>query len=275
MPTKQFPALPLAEWQPTRRTLHGYAQVVGALRATLAPRQKHSAHRSLRAAAAGLTTTPIPWGDQTFEILLDLTRHQVVVTTSRGAEWRQPLRGQSQSTFTDELLAGLAAAGVPADFDRSPVSGAEPGPYDPAAVGRFWQVLSQVDQVLKRFRGELRAETGDVQLWPHGFDLAMLWFSGRLVPGQDPRVPRDADEQMNFGFSTGDGGIPEPYFYATAYPLPAELPNTPLPAGVVWHNQGWNGAVMRYAHLVGAEDAEAQLLNYFRTVQQAGARLMA
>lgn len=29
------------------------------------------------------------------------------------------------------------------------------------------------------------------------------WFSGRLVPGQDPANAEFADEQMNFGFSTG------------------------------------------------------------------------
>ena len=49
---------------------------------------------------------------------------------------------------------------------------------------------------------------------------------------------------MNFCFPTGDGGIPEPYFYATAYPLPPAHPSIPLLDGVVWHNQGWQGAVM-------------------------------
>jgi hypothetical protein len=86
--------------------------------------------------------------------------------------------------------------------------------------------------------------------------------------------PCDADEQMNFGFSTGDGGIPEPYFYATAYPLPAALPGAPLPEGVVWHNQGWQGAVLRYAALVEDTNAGERLVNYWRVVQQAGMALM-
>lgn len=274
MSGKQFPALPLAGWQPTRDTLHGYAQVLGAVRGALSPRQKHSGHRSLRVAAAGLTTTPIPLGALTFEMLLDLTGHRLIVTTNRGEVWQERLRGQSVAAFSEEVVDALAALGVNPEFDRSPFTNTAAGAYDVAAVEHFWQALSQIDAVLKRFRGELRAETSDVQLWPHGFDLAMLWFSGRLVPGVDPNVPRDADEQMNFGFSTGDAGIPEPYFYATAYPLPAALPGTTLPPGAVWHNQGWQGAVLRYAEIAGAADAGDRLLNYWRTLQKAGAGFM-
>ena len=102
----------------------------------------------------------------------------------------------------------------------------------------------------------------------------MLWFTGRHVPGEDPANPRRFDEQMNFGFSTGDASLPEPYFYATAYPLPAALPATPLPPGVEWFHNGWQGAVLRYARLVDVPDAEARLLDYWRTVQRAGAKLM-
>jgi hypothetical protein len=274
MPLILLPPLPLAEWLPTRRTLHAYTQVLGAIRAALAPHQKQSFHRSLRLAAVGPTTTPLPFGRLTADVVLDLTQHQVVVTTSRGDTWRQALHGQTQAEFCQQVLSGLDSVGVPAELDRQPLSASEPGAYDVPAVERFWSALSQIDQILKRFRGELREETGAVQLWPHGFDLALLWFSGRRVPGQDPARPPRADEQMNFGFSTGDAGLPEPYFYATAYPLPAALPAMALPPEVYWHSQGWNGAVLPYARLVDTPDAEDRLLGYWRAVHQAGARLM-
>jgi hypothetical protein len=274
MPPLNLPPLPLAEWQPTRRTVHGYVQVLGAIRGALAPHQKQSYHRSLHVAAAGLTTTPIGYGPLTFELLLNLAQHRVTLTTNQGGEWHAPLTGQPVSAFYDQVLGALKEAGVSAPVDRQSFISPEAGVYDRAAVGRFWSALSQVDAVLRRFRGELREETGAVQLWPHGLDIAFLWFSGRRVPGREQAKPSHADEQMNFGFSTGDGGIPEPYFYATAYPLPAALPSAPLPRDVVWHSQGWNGAVLRYAALVGAPDAEERLLGYWRGIQQAGARLM-
>jgi hypothetical protein len=102
----------------------------------------------------------------------------------------------------------------------------------------------------------------------------MLWFSGRLIPGVDPADEENADEQMNFGFTPGDGGIPEPYFYVTAYPRPDGLLDTPLPADAVWHTAGFTGAVMPYQALVGAEQPDQKLLTFLRTVQQAGAKLM-
>jgi len=274
MITKQFPSLALADWPATRDTLHGYAEILGAVRGSLSPSQKYSSHRSLLAAAAGLTTGPIPYGLLTFELLLDLAGHRLVLTTSHGRLWQQRLRGQSQAAFFDEVTGALAAQGISVNLDRTQYANAAAGVYDIAAVERFWEALAQIDQVLKRFKGELRGETSAVQLWPHHLDMAVLWFSGRRVPGQETAKPASADEQMNFGFSTGDGGIPEAYFYITAYPLPTALAATPVPPGTEWHTEGWSGAVLRYAQLVGAGDAEERLLTYLRTYQQAGMALM-
>lgn len=274
MPNVVFPPLTLAEWQPTRNTIHGYARVLGEIRHAFAPRQKHSFHGSLYVTAAGLSTAPIPWGPLTFELQLDYAAGQARLTTNRGSHRQIALQGQSVAEFLDQTLAALLEADIqlalkPAWFpDRST------GVYDAAAVARFWLALSQVDSIFRRFRGELRSETGPVQLWPHGFDLAMLWFSGRLIPGQESAKPRDADEQMNFGFSTGDAGIPEPYFYVTAYPLPPALPKVQLPGEAAWHAGGWQGAVLKYRSLLNVSDPETALLNFLRSVQREGARLM-
>ena len=271
---KQFPPLVLTDWPLTRDTLHGYAEILGAVRGALSPSQKYSSHRSLLAAAAGLTTGPIPAGPVTGELLLDLAAHRLLITTSHGRVWQQRLRGQSQMAFFDEVTGALSALGISTNLDRTQYASAAAGVYEVAAVERFWEALSQIDQVLKRFKGELRGETSAVQLWPHHLDLAVLWFSGRRVPGQENAKPAYADEQMNFGFSTGDGGIPEPYFYITAYPLPAALAATPVPPAAEWHTEGWSGAVLRYAQLVGASDAEERLLTFLRTYQTAGMALM-
>ena len=270
-----FPPLPLAKWRETRDTIHRYARVLGDVRRALAPYQKHSWHGSLSATATGLTTTPIAAGNFTFEMGLDFTAHQLDVTTSRGMRWHKPLRGQSPAAFYDEVLATLEGLGVRPAIDRSPFGDTTPGTYDATAVERFWQSLSQIDAIFKRFKGEQRGETGPVALWPHGFDMALLWFSGRLIPGQDAARASRSDEQMNFGFSTGDAGIPDPYFYITAYPAPDGFIGSPLPAAdVTWHTASWKGAVMMYEALAGVRDPEEKLLNFLRTVHQAGATRM-
>jgi hypothetical protein len=274
MTKNNFPPLSLAEWRPTLNTLQMYLKVMGKVRRALTPRHKHWWHISLYVNATGLTTSPIPAGAITFEMLLDLTTHKLVIATSSGEQWQKPIYGQSPAAFCDEVLAALAGMGVTPDIDRALFSDATPGVYDKQAVERYWQAISQIDAIFKQFKGELRQETGPVQLWPHHADLALLWFSGRLVPGVDPADEENADEQMNFGFSSGDDSIPNPYFYVTAYPRPDGLTDTPLPAEAYWHTQGFTGAILMYEALVTPGDPKEKLLTFLRAAQQAGAKLM-
>lgn len=269
-----FPPLPLEEWRDTRDTIHRYSQVLGAVRQTLTPPQKHWWHISLRAAAAGLTTTPIPADEMSFDMLLDFTGHQLTISTSEGDWWDMSLQNLSLADFVEEALNALRTLGVAVAIDREPFDGDSRRAYDTIAVEDCWQALSQIDLLLKQFRGELREECSPVQLWPHHFDLSLVWFSGRLVPGVDPADAENADEQMAFGFSTGDEGIPDPYFYTTAYPWPEGLADAPLPAGATWHTEGWKGAVLMYERLLEDEEPKEALLNFWRTVQAAGASLM-
>lgn len=274
MPQSLFPPLSLDHWRPTRDTIQGYAQVIGKIRRVLTPPQKHWWHISLRAAAPGLTSTPIHSGDQVFELLLDFTHHRLLLTTSHGHRRDFSLKGQSLHAFSHEVLALLAEINIDPEFDREQFAKDDPGSYDESAVADFWQAFSQIDAVLKEFRHGLRKESSPVQLWPHHFDLAVLWFSGRLVPDQDPDNPEYADEQMNFGFSTGDEGISEPYFYATAYPTPEAWTNADLVDGAYWHSEGWTGAVLPYARISGDASGAEHLLDFLKKSHHSGAALM-
>jgi hypothetical protein len=270
---KMFPPLPLNEWKATRDTVQSYAQVVGRIRRAMTPHQRHWFHVSLRTAGLGLTTTPIRAGNLTFDMLLDFTGHQLVISTSRG-DWAEvDMTGQTAREFCDEVMSDLDEMGIEIELDRDQFSDEE-GTYDPDYVEDCWQALSQIDMVLKEFLGQVRGSKGPVSFWPHHFDLAGLWFSGRLVPGQDPDDEGMADEQMNFGFSTGDSGIPNPYFYVTAYPWPEGLEQAPLPERARWYLEGWKGAVMMYADMITADNPRKTLLNFFQTVHRAGSERM-
>lgn len=269
-----FLPLPLTDWQSTRSTIQTYAQLLSKIRGALSPAQKHWWHISLHATAVGLTTTPIPAGDKTFELVLDFTQHQLVLTTSLGETAVVPLIGQSAAAYCAETLAVLRGWEIEPAIDRAKFADETVGVYEVTAVAAYWRALAQIDAVLKEFKAGFRGETGPVQLWPHHFDLAMIWLSGRFVPGQDPANADYADEQMNFGFSAGDDSIPEPYFYATAYPTPPGFVGAPLPDGAYWHTSGWKGAALPYAALVGAPNPQDMLLTFWRTAYQAGSDLM-
>lgn len=269
-----FPPLPLDSLQPARDTMQSYAQVLGRVRRTFAPDQKHWWHISLHTTASGLTTTPIQFGSLIFELQLDFCAHELLISTNLGERFEIPLEGQSPAEFCTEVCDALATWGIyPAD-KLAKFEDDTPGIYDKTAVATFWTAFSQIDAIFKTFKASLREETSPVQLWPHHFDLALLWLSGRLIPEKDPADAETADEQMNFGFVPGDSGISDPYFYVTAYPTPEGFTNNALPPGAYWQTEGWTGAIMPYSQLVDMQDPQEKLLAFLKMAHQAGASQM-
>ncbi len=273
-----LPALSLHEWQTTRDTIHKYSLVIGEIRAALTPRSKHWWHINLRPGVTGLTTPPVPVAKEdvsaSFKMLMDFTSHELQIIASSGERRQVAFAGQPLAIFRDEVLAELKTLGIEPGIDGSQFAATETLHYDRAAAARFWQALNQITGVFFEFKSGLRQETSPLGLWPHHFDMAFVWFSGRLVPGQDANDEDHADEQMSFGFSTGDEAIAEPYFYLSAYPMPDKLKDAVLPEGVSWYSDSWQGALLKYDTLVQSERPRQLLLNYLRTVQSAGSALM-
>lgn len=274
MTESSFPELDLEAWRATRDTLQGYCKVLGAVRRAASPRQRHWSHITLHTAADGLTTTPIPAAGSSFELRLDLIRHQLEVVTSGGERHNQPLEGQSIARFCSQTLTALEDLDLLPQIDASAFADEAAGEWDRQAIDRFWQAWVQIDAVFSTFKGEQRHETSPVQLFPHHFDLALSWYSGRLVPEQDPADEEWSDEQMTFGFTTGDAGIAEPYFYATAYPQPEGFVGSELPAEAHWHSEGFSGAVLLYSQLVASARAQELVARFLRLAHTAGASRM-
>lgn len=269
-----LPPLPLADWRETRDTLHAYSQLLGKIRRALTPPQRHWWHASLRVAPEGLTTTamPIPGTEDACEVILNLRRH--CVTVSRGAYARDiPLSGHSVQRLRDEVLDALNKRGVQPDIDMEAFADATPRIYDPSAAERYLRVITVLDRLWKQFKAELPGDTSPVQIWPHHFDLSLVWFTGNKVPGVDPEDEEYADEQMAFGFSTGDEGIPDAYVYITAYPWPDALAQAQLPQPARWHLASWKGGLIFYNELAGRPGAADRLLTIFRAAQQTFAAL--
>ncbi len=279
MQSNLFPDLHLNDWKETRDTLHKYSQMVGAIRETMSDPHPHWWHISLLVSNRGLTTTPIrktrdTADDQTFEVSLDLEKHKLKVESSFREEMQITLTGQSLSALCDETCALLTDIGVLTPIEKPSFIDGSPGKYISEKVANYWNALKKINRIMNKFRDELCGERSPVQLWSHHFDLAMSWYSGRLIPGIDPDDAESSKEQMMFGFSTGDENIPDAYFYITAYPIPEGFPNFEMPEGVRWSTEGISGGVLIYDSLVKSNNPEEMLLNYFRTFQHAGAELM-
>jgi len=278
MSNAQLPPLILKDWRETRDTLQKYTQMIGAIREKMSAPHPHWWHISLRVSDRGLITAPIPKDkntpDQTFEIILDLKNHHLIIESNFREAKRIKLTGQSLCALCEETCSLLTDIGVVLPIDKEKFADGNSGKYDEGAVADYWSALKEINRITNNFRSELSGEKSPVQLWPHHFDLSMSWFSGRFVPGKDSDDAESSKEQMMFGFSTGDDTIADAYFYITAYPIPNGLQNLKISENARWNTNGFQGGVMMYELFARASNPEEKLLNYFRTFQNAGAELM-
>ncbi|MDH3693331.1 MAG: DUF5996 family protein [Gammaproteobacteria bacterium] len=277
MHSQHFPKLDISTIAPTRNALHAYSQILGAWLKDYNTKRKHWWHASLRPSLNGLTTGVVREGID-FEIELNLRESVLQLRTSTGAVLSQALDGQPALVVADRINGFLVADGL--DEKVIPASNHHGEnivafrDYSPATAGTLGCVLHSVFAALTEFRAGIREETSPIQLWPHHFDVSMLWLPGDKVPDQDPDDEEYADKQMNFGFTFGDEGIPEPYFYVTAYPLPNTFPQTSLPAGATWHSDGFKGVVLLYKTLSQSSDPTAYLLELWQGLLTAGREQM-
>lgn len=262
MAIQNFPNLDPSAITGTRDALHAYSRVLGVWLKTCQTKRKHWWHASLRPSLSGLTTGVIH-ADFDFELELNLSESLLIGRTSSGERLTEKLHGQSATDLAlgiEEFMvtAGIDSSCVPQVDDEATAEFAGFNNEDAFKLGR---AINAVSAALELFRSGIREETSPIQLWPHHFDLSMLWLPGPKIPGQDPDNEEYADKQMNFGFTFGDEAIPEPYFYVTAYPLPEALPNLQLPVGTTWQTEGFSGAVLAYSELVKNTNPKAYLID--------------
>ena len=95
-----LPPLPYPEWQPTKETLHLWAQIVGKVKLVSAPPKNHWWHVPLYLDVHGLSTRLLHASDGTpFEIRFDFATHRLVVETGRAEESFALVDGLSVATF--------------------------------------------------------------------------------------------------------------------------------------------------------------------------------
>jgi len=267
MPAEIWPELELDAWRATRDTLHQRVRAVGAAAKRLAEPQPHWWHAALVPGDGELATRPLLGADGPFGLVVDLRDHRVFV--EGGGVIPLSLPGER---FLAALSGALSAAG--GEVDLEPDDYPSPDVYDPDAAAHFAAVLGRLAPVLASAPSGVGGGTGPVNFWPHHFDLAVSWFSGRLVPGVDPADEEHAAEQVTLGFSTGDETVDEPYCYATAYPLPDDLVGATLPTPARWITEGFTGGLLPYGAALATGAPDGAIGAFFRTfVAEAALRM--
>ena len=282
---QRWPALPHGEWRETLETLHMYTQVVGKLRLALSPFEVAWANVPLCITARGFTTSPLPYGQRTFDAELDLIDHVVVLRTSEGTVERVEL-GSAVADFYGDVVSALRRLRVDVEISTMPSEVSDPIPfpedrvhvtYDRAHATLFHRVAGMVAVVMKEHRAHFSGWTQPVHFFWGTFDLALARFSGRrLVPPADaPFFEKygGTEEMVCCGWWPGDDRVPVAAFYAYAHPMPDGLPE----ASVSPDDAGWDAGIseflLRYDAAIASPDPRRAILDFFESTYDAAARL--
>ncbi len=287
--SSSWPPLPYEEWKDTQSTLHLWTQMVGKIRLVQTQWTNHSWHVPLYVTARGLTTSPIPYGSRTFEIAFDFLDHQLRVQTGEGAVESLQLAPRTVADFYGELFGRLKALGldisirtvpneipdaIPFELDR------EHGTYSAEHAGRFWQALVHADRVLKSFRARFVGKSSPVHFFWGGFELAVTRFSGRPAPQHPGGVPNLPDwvareayshEVSSCGFWPGGAAMPEPVFYAYAYPEPEGFKTATLRPATARYDASLGEFLLPYDAVRRSSAPDATLLEFLQDSYEAAA----
>ena len=286
-----WPSLPLEAWSDTCATLHLWTQIVGKIRLAQSPWINHSWHVTLYVTPRGLTTSPIPYGNRTFQIDFDFIGHELSIQSSDGGVAGLALQPQSVATFYRRLQNEMAKLDLRVNINGKPNEIADPIPfdqdeshkaYDSVYANRFWRVLVQADRVFKEFRARFVGKCSPVHYFWGAPDLAVTRFSGRPAPQHPGGVPHLPDrvareayshEVSSGGFWPGGAPVAYPVFYSYAYPEPSGFASAPIKPGAAFYSKDLREFILPYDAVREAESPDGALLDFLQATYEAAANL--
>ena len=260
-----FTSFILEEWKETRDTLQKYCRLVGAIRETLSKPLPRSLHTNLLISRNGFTTSLIPKNeqspDQLFEVIIDLVYKKLRIESN----YREPLyialTGQSLNALCDETCSLLTDIGIKPPLERPSFLEGHRGMFDTKQVKHYWYTASRINRIMKKIRSELKGETTPVQLRP---DDLNIFFARFYTKAENDVYP---EEQIEFGFSTGDELLREAYFYIATFPDTGRVE-------MFFKKENWieiagmpQRAVLPYSNLLKNNDPEDVVRGFFNCVK--------
>ncbi len=283
--SEAWPPLLLEEWKPTYHNLHMWTQIVGKIRLALTPRVNHWWNVPLYVSARGLTTSPIPYGKDVFEIQFDFIDHKLLIDCCDGLRKTLALDPRTVADFYSEFMSTLHSLGVDLAIYAKPVEVPDPIPfaddnlyraYDADAAHRFWRIVTSCDSVFKQFRARFLGKSSPVHFFWGSFDLAVTRFSGRRAaerPGAD-LITREAysHEVISAGWWPGFG-LDGPAFYAYAAPEPQGLAKSRVHPQPAFYHPELKEFILMYDEVRSSTAPERMLMEFLQSTYESAAAL--
>lgn len=281
-----WPELSYAAWKDTRDTLHLWTQMVGKVKLELCPFVNQWWETALHLSARGLTSGPIPWQGESFEIEFDFLAQQLAMRVSDGRSAELTLEPRTVADFYRQFMAALAALGITVTITLLPAELPDPTPfdsdtthaaYDGAAAQRWWRVMLAVGRAMERFRTPFHGKSSPVQFFGGGFDLNAARFNGRPAPPPTTggRIMAFGENEANFayGFWPGDGRFPHAALYAYIVPPPEGLAAAAIQPAAARLDTTLGEFILPYADVRQAASPDEAIDRFFQSTYEASAAL--
>lgn len=253
-----FPKFLVADFAQVRKKNHSIAKVIGKFREKLVEPIAKNDNLWLTIVKQGFCTPPMADFNE-LEIGCDIEKMIIEIADEGGKYESFGVIGKTQSAISAEIARvltekfGVNSAVSSQDFDDSKaIEIAESDAKD------FLAQFVNYSELLKAFHKSIQnGVKTNICLWPHHFDNAFKWFSGRKIDEQD--------EQMGIGVSNGDETYELPYVYMTLWPALRKTNTLEIPDGAVLHDYGWSGLILPYESVLEmkTEEEQASLINNF------------
>lgn len=256
-----FPTLDESAYIKTRRRIHSVVKVIGKFRETLVKPIAKNDNLWLSAVEQGFCTPPM---NDLSELEIGCNTEKLIIEIADSSNKYKSIEinGKTASALSAELLNVLSSEfNITANIDSLQFDDGKVIEIDSQNAKEFSTQFINYAKLLSGFHKTVSIGVKtQICLWPHNFDNAFRWFSGRVIG--------DDEELMGIGVSNGDETYEQPYVYMTLYPPLRKTNTLEIAEGATLHDHEWTGLILPYESVMekkSAEEQEALINNFFET----------
>ncbi len=246
---QNFPELSETPFRKTRRQIHSVAKLISKFRETLVKPIAKNDNLFLKSVEQGFCTPPMNDLNE-LEIGCNLEKLIIEVANAVGKYKSFSINNKSHDTLCEELKSVLREFGVAADVEYASPGASQLNHSDIEAnefLTQFVNYSTLMSDFHKRINTGVKTQ---ICLWPHDFDNAFKWFSGKKIDEQD--------EYMSIGVSNGDETNELPYVYMTLFPPLRKTNTLQIPEGATLHDYEWTGLILPYESVMEKKNIDEQ-----------------
>ncbi|MEO8512332.1 MAG: DUF5996 family protein [Ignavibacteria bacterium] len=255
-----FPDLEEQQYVKTRRRIHSVAELIGRFREVLVQPIAKSDNLWLSIVTKGFCTPPINNLNE-LEIGFNQEILCVEIANNQNKYVSIAVTGKSLNELCVKVLEALKSDfGVEVNLSADEFDTQRKIEIGEPEAQEFLLQFVNFSELLRSFHKKIPFNDGvktQICLWPHHFDNAFKWFSGKKID--------EIDEFMGIGVSNGDEMYERPYIYMTIYPELRKMNTLEVPEGAHLHDTEWQGMILTYEAIIEKKSAEEQeeIINNF------------